>query len=276
MPQQVRDIDQHYWRNEAFPHIELRSTYQSVRAYKAHSHAELSIGAVISGQTCVSFDGREQALVQAEDIVVIEPDRVHACNPVAGQPRSYHMLYVDRQWCLERLSCLYSTSAKRLACETTIIHNPGSYELFLELVDALEGNHIENASLKFEQLAFGVLSECVSPGAIDVEQVGVCHRLKRRLLDDLADPPKLKRLEREFGYSQETLIRLFSKQYGITPKAFINNARIERAKVLLKTGRRIVDVSAAMGFSDQSQFHRAFVAYTASTPRQYQRVNFRQ
>ena len=32
--------------------LELRSTWQSTQAYKRHSHPQLSIGAIMEGQTC--------------------------------------------------------------------------------------------------------------------------------------------------------------------------------------------------------------------------------
>nr|WP_321461635.1 helix-turn-helix transcriptional regulator [uncultured Vibrio sp.] len=91
-------------------------------------------------------------------------------------------------------------------------------------------------------------------------------------MQDIACAPSLDAVSKEFGRSKETLIRIFKKHLGITPKSFVNNSRVEKAKILLKRGMSIVDVAAEVGFSDQSQLHRTFVNYTASTPRQYQQV----
>src|SRR5688572_9689270 len=82
---------QHYWRDSALPFVELRSTYSSLQAYKSHFHPQLSFGAVIAGVTRASCSGSERLLRQG-DLVLIAPHVVHACNPVAGRPRSYHML----------------------------------------------------------------------------------------------------------------------------------------------------------------------------------------
>uniref|UniRef100_UPI0034578CB3 helix-turn-helix domain-containing protein n=1 Tax=uncultured Vibrio sp. TaxID=114054 RepID=UPI0034578CB3 len=49
-------------------------------------------------------------------------------------------------------------------------------------------------------------------------------------------------------------------------KSFLSNYRVEKAKVLLKGGMEITDVANELGFFDQSQLHRTFVSYTASTP----------
>lgn len=37
--------------------LELRSTWQSTRAYKRHCHPQLSIGAIVEGQTCCVSHG---------------------------------------------------------------------------------------------------------------------------------------------------------------------------------------------------------------------------
>ena len=271
MPQHVRDIQQHYWRHERLPHLELRSTYQSAQGYKAHSHPELSIGAIISGQTLLAF-GEETQRLEAGDLVLIEPERVHACNPVDGRRRSYHMLYVDSQWCLETLSNLYAAPVKRLYSERPLIQQAELFGLFVKMAKQLESDQLAAANLTFNHLVFHVLTTWCSPRKAEPEKHQLAHRIRRRLLDDLVQPPDLDSLAAQFGRSKETVIRIFSKRFGITPKSFVNNARIEKAKLYLRAGQPIVDVSAAVGFSDQSQFHRAFVRYTASTPRQYQQA----
>lgn len=50
----TRDIPQTFWRDAALPWLELRSTWGSRRAYKRHSHPQLSLGAIIEGKRAVS------------------------------------------------------------------------------------------------------------------------------------------------------------------------------------------------------------------------------
>ncbi|MBY4678193.1 helix-turn-helix transcriptional regulator [Marinobacterium arenosum] len=270
MSQQVRDIEQQYWRHAHLPQLELRSTRSSRRAYKAHSHRALSIGAIQSGQTRLECDGRELLLQQGE-LVIIEPGLVHACNPVGDAARGYHMLYIDTPWCLAQLAALYARPIERLSCEQRLIRQPQLFADYLALVDQLTASVADPAPL-FERFAFKILSGYCSPGQDREEQPALCHQVKRLLLENLAQPPSLERQAGQLGYSRETLIRTFGKSFGITPMAFVNNARIEQAKLLLKAGQQIAEVALELGYSDQSQFHRAFVGYTASTPRQYQQA----
>ncbi|MBK6241412.1 AraC family ligand binding domain-containing protein, partial [Klebsiella pneumoniae] len=94
----TRDIPQTFWRDDRLPWLELRSTWRSRQAYKHHSHPQLSVGAIIEGETRCLCAGQEY-LLQPGDLIVIPPHAPHSCNPLHGRPRSYHMLYLDATWC---------------------------------------------------------------------------------------------------------------------------------------------------------------------------------
>ena len=268
---QVKEIEQQFLRMADLPQMELRSTRCSTQGYKSHSHAEFSIGYLHSGSTCLTCDGREQQIMQG-DLVIIEPEKVHACNPIDDGSRGYHMLYIDAQWCLEWLSALYEKSVSKFSCEQTVIRDPKVIEPFLTLVDLLQRGHVSEASAQLDDLAVALLAPYCDP----VDNAGISDeravRVKQQLLSELSNPPALDQLAEREGCTREALIRLFKRHYRITPIAFANNARIEHAKLLLRQGRAIVDVAQDVGFADQSQFHRTFVNYTASTPRQYQQA----
>ncbi|WP_155515099.1 AraC family ligand binding domain-containing protein, partial [Citrobacter amalonaticus] len=84
----TRDIPQSFWRDERLAWLELRSTWRSHQAYKRHHHPQLSVGAILEGETCCVSDGKEYRL-QVGDLIVIPPRVPHSCNPVDGQCRSY-------------------------------------------------------------------------------------------------------------------------------------------------------------------------------------------
>jgi AraC family transcriptional regulator len=66
--------------------------------------------------------------------------------------------------------------------------------------------------------------------------------------------------------------RLFRATTGVTPMAYLEQSRIERAKSLLKRGSmRLADIAAATGFADQSHFIRRFRMQTGLTPGRYER-----
>lgn len=267
---------QHFWRSSALPFVELRSTQCSLQAYKPHFHAQLSLGAVIAGRTRARCAGQEYELSEG-DLILIAPYAVHACNPIARQPRSYHMLYVDATWCRERVTPLRERSLE-FGC--SVIRNPRLFAHYLELVASLADLRAPLAAAKLESL----LTEAaeISVATRQVRCASMAEQIRQAVLDSLATPKSLDALASDFKCRKETLIRVFKRAYQITPHAFLSNLRVEQAKRRLMVGEKIADVAADLGFSDQAQLHRTFVSYTASTPGQYRKgqsklaVNFRQ
>jgi AraC-like DNA-binding protein len=261
---------QHYWRDSALPFVELRSTYSSLQTYKPHFHPQLSFGAVISGETLANCGGRERVLRQG-DLVLIAPHVVHSCNPISGQPRSYHMLYLDEAWCLENVSPLRGRSLAGAFGDVSVIRDSGLFAQYLEFVTSLPDMRTSEATAQLQ----GLLTAAVDgncPVAPVPQDRQLAERIKQALLDSIESPATLDELALTFGCRKETLIRVFRRAFHITPHAFVNNARIERAKRRLKMGEPIAHVAADLGFSDQAQLHRTFVSYTASTPGQYRRA----
>lgn len=271
MTDTVREVNQHFWSSKFIPYLTIRTTYNSTLSYKAHSHSELSLGIIESGITQLSMpDGK--SVLKKGDIILIEPNMVHACNPIGGMSRSYHMLYIDNAWCCNVLSKLYGCEITKYSCDLNLLLATESDVNLPDLIPLLLNKGSHDVAIDVESYLFNLVSSYCAPVSEHEDESKLVCMLRNRLLQDIACAPSLEDVSREFGRPKETLIRIFKKHLGITPKSFLNNSRVEKAKILLKRGMSIVDVAPEVGFSDQSQLHRAFVNYTASTPRQYQRV----
>src|SRR5690606_37034945 len=62
------------------------------------------------------------------------------------------------------------------------------------------------------------------------------------------------------------LCREFSREFGLPPYAFLTQARVVRASILLRRSMAPSDVASRVGFCDQSQMHRHFVRIVGCTP----------
>lgn len=88
-----------------------------------------------------------------------------------------------------------------------------------------------------------------------------CH--KKIVLEDLA---------MKVHYSQYHFIRLFQKETGKTPFAYLTDIRIERAKLLLTaTTKPITDICFQCGFQNPSHFATFFKNNTGISPSEYRK-----
>lgn len=267
----TKDICQNYWSNRLAPYLTVRHTRGSTKGYKPHYHSELSIGLIESGATCLSLQDRSIHLKEG-DMILIEPEIVHSCNPIGGKPRSYYMLYIEKTWCCKMLSTLLGFEVTDFEVDQNLSSYQSDKSPITNLISALEGEASEEAAIVIENNLISILGRYCSPKQKINSDGEIALKVKELLLQNIEFPPSLNSISAELGQTKENLIRRFKSHFGITPKSFLNNYRVEKAKRLLKSGKPIVDVAIEVGFSDQSQLHKAFVNYTASTPKQYQRT----
>lgn len=77
-------------------------------------------------------------------------------------------------------------------------------------------------------------------------------------------------LAREAGWSHKHLLRRFTRQVGLTPKALARVARFQHAvDRLSRPGSRLADVSSECGYYDQAHLNRDFRMLGGVSPGQY-------
>ena len=66
---------------------------------------------------------------------------------------------------------------------------------------------------------------------------------------------------------------LFCREIGVSPRKFLENSRIERAKKLLLTENQpLAELALELGFSTQSHFGEVFRSAVGMTPARYRRL----
>ena len=90
-----------------------------------------------------------------------------------------------------------------------------------------------------------------------------------QLLAGSAGTIPIARIAAEVGWSQGYLIRRFTQQIGLTPKASARVLRFRHAVALLSRGATsLTEISTACGFYDQAHLNREFRAIAGTTPGQ--------
>ena len=98
----------------------------------------------------------------------------------------------------------------------------------------------------------------------DIEQIRLyidCHITENLKISDIAQ---------NFLFSQEHIIRIFKKNYGITPHRYILESKIRLAMIMLKmTDMRIDEIAEKLSFSDSHHFSTQFKKLMGYKPSLY-------
>jgi len=101
------------------------------------------------------------------------------------------------------------------------------------------------------------------------DQFHAVNQARSHLIERLEERVTLDELAFHSGIDKYRLARLFTRHIGLPPHAFQNRVRVERGRILLKTGMAPATAAAAVGFADQSHFTRHFKRVLGITPARY-------
>ncbi|AOZ09618.1 helix-turn-helix transcriptional regulator [Cupriavidus malaysiensis] len=261
-----------FWRDETLPFIEARSIQGGRQVcYAKHAHDTFSIGAITGGRSTY-LNGRVQEHVGAGAVVVINPEDVHACNPIDNQPWSYRMFYVNVSWLMDLQHELgFSHNCGFRAFSTTMTTRPDLYAGLNRLYAVCTDEHADHLKKHSAALTFfSEVQQALSPApALTGSPNRKLVRAAEYIRENCTRSLKLAEICAAADLSASYLIRSFKDRYGMTPHAYLINCRIEYSRSELRRGRAIADVAIEAGFSDQAHLQRTFRQFVAATPRQY-------
>lgn len=90
------------------------------------------------------------------------------------------------------------------------------------------------------------------------------HHSENIELNDLAKAAFMSR----FHY-----VRIFKQMYGVTPRSYLRDMRIKKAKALLKEGHSITDTCFQVGYESLTTFSSVFRKSTGYSPKAFQKMH---
>ena len=254
----------------------LRSVLAGVEAVEAethhsfarHTHEQFGIGLISSGAQ-KSLSGRGMVEAEAGEIITVNPNEVHDGAPI-GDGRSWRILYFDPAIVTGLSLDIAEGGAGRSEIPHPVIRNPHIAARFETLFGAVTAGTTD--ALLHEELLLQLVADVMRERAEREERPAVpaSIRAARDLID--SDPlaaVSLADLSRESGLSRFQVLRGFARATGLTPHAYLVQARIHIARRLIAQGMPLAEAAFASGFADQSHMTRVFVRKYGLSPRSY-------
>lgn len=253
--------------------ITVLNAVMSDFSYGKHAHEELAIGVTIEGIQEFSCNGRTFRSFPG-DVILFNPDDVHNGNPGAGNALKYTMLYFDPDKLYPLVECASNKVMKDFRIAETHFKDSALRSMLLEIT--CRARELASSSLEQEH-ELNVVAAQISKILGRYQPAGWTNRKDALLItvrdyihDNIEEDISIDDLSYVANVSKYHLIRLFRRQFGLTPHKYILNHRINKVREMLKNGMSATHVAHEFGFFDISHLNRHFKRAYGVTPTQYQ------
>jgi transcriptional regulator GlxA family with amidase domain len=153
-----------------------------------------------------------------------------------------------------------------------------AFDLAVHLVERHASARIARATARFALVGATRSTQLpyVDASLVPVAQQPFAAQVNRILLAGMANGYDLDALASTLHVSSRTLLRRYAAETGLSPLAWLQRARVEKAKQLLEKSRlSLSQIVEAIGYQDVATFSRLFVRQVRETPAQYRRRHLR-
>ena len=263
-----------FWRDAAFSGIETCLVRKSRHHCPKHVHDTIyAVGLMENGASYSLGRGRDDGLVAAGQIALLNPGQVHSGVPASSSAITYRMLYFDTGLIRTAAGDLNAGHGILPEFTAVVINDPALRQKLrrLSICMASQAGHLEKESLLFDALSkllagYAGVRAANNPSNNHPQAV---RRAKEYLAANLDQKLTLEDLALAVGLSRYHLLRVFKQYTGLPPHLYRTQRRIDLAQTLLRKGVPFAQVALEAGFVDQSHFSNKFKQFTAATPSQY-------
>ncbi len=200
----------------------------------------------------IAVDGEVIGILTTEDAIF------------CGQP--------DRIWHQENCRWLKVDQARYFAAmERVPVWSRRTLEVITQFLGRIAGlvANLAHQNLVKEQQVQEMQSRI---NALEAGHQNLCARAVSFMEENVAGGITIEDVAREVGMSPVHFSFLFKQAYGKSPKQFLIDLRIQRAKEMLRAGALSVsEVASHVGYDSPKTFFRLFRSRTGLTPLEYQR-----
>jgi AraC-like DNA-binding protein len=272
-PTAARTEWSHYYHYPDLQDLEVLHAGFSRHRFSRHMHEYFVIGYVESGvQTYLCRGSRHHT--SPGQIFIVNPGDLHTGESASPEGYVYRTVY-PRTALMRNVVAELSGREREPFFRQAVVHDETLARLLLRFHRAVRD---DPTRLAIESLLSKALARMILLHAdlrVSLSRMGNERRATRRVREFIeahfATDITLAQLSDVTGLSTFYLARVFEKDMGIAPHAYLDAVRIRNAREMLERGVPLAEVSVAVGYSDQSHFTHRFKRASGITPGQYVR-----
>ncbi|WP_257981408.1 helix-turn-helix transcriptional regulator [Aeromonas salmonicida] len=262
----------HFQRIDALGGVDMLQARYYKQRFARHVHDTFCIGVIDQGAQRFYRSGTEHVAPRG-DIIIVNADDVHTGSSELEQGWGYRAIYPHPEMLRNILRQTPDDADFIPWFPDAVIHDPGLSEQLLLTFNMLEreGNKLLKETLLLSSLMLLSLRYSRTRKTQVERPAGTLPILRAKELMDCCPQEEhtLTLLAELAGLSQWHFLRQFKVVTGMTPHAYLVQARLRKARVLLRQGVSILDTAIICGFTDQSHFHRHFKNSVGLTPGEF-------
>jgi AraC-like DNA-binding protein len=259
------------FKDNNLPFLELRYSNSNAH-YKKHFHDTFSLGVNKKGKS-IYTNGNDSYVLDTNILSIINPNVVHSCNSTTDVLNEYYMMYLDTDWCRDIQKQIDPSLTTFVNIPDAILNNNIFYESYITLCEYLFEEHTPSEKEETLIIFYIDFFSLFLDNKIEVIVDEKFQVLVTYINNNYKENITLEELSLKYELNPFYIIRLFKSQMSLTPRAYLLNVKINKAKELLQNGQSIVETALECGFVDQSHFHKNFLKIVATTPKEY-KLNF--
>jgi AraC-like DNA-binding protein len=241
-------------------------------AFKRHAHDYFVIGMIEAGMQKFSYQ-RDLFITPPTGLIIINPGEAHTGEAATEVGFHYRALYPQPET-LQQIAAQIKGRLQDIPFfSQPVIHDTALFQDIYRLHVTLESSAsaLEQESMYLEALAHLIIRHAdTHPQARAIgrereEIKRICAYIEAHFAEDV----KLTTLADLVHWNPFYLLRVFRKEVGLPPHAYLETIRIREGQRLLKQGFSLANTAYQTGFSSQSHFTTTFKRLIGVTPGHY-------
>ena len=221
----------------------------------------------------------EMVCVLSGSVGITAGDKVYLLN--AGQcllhpPDEFHRIRSEKGSEPHVLNLSFHASAMPEYDGRIFSPTPKQQQEFLEISAAVQdglhrsdGKKLNEQRLRLESWLLRAVRSTTDNGIVESSAAMRYAEIVNVLQEHLEEQLSAAEIARLCNMSLSNLKKIFTKYAGMGVSRYFNEMKMRRAAILLQSGKRVGEVAAELGFTDQNYFSTVFRRIMGSSPGRY-------